>query len=101
MEWNDLTMQWKKFANKFISDFEKSLGFETKIKWDNAIKLIGFHVFGFFWSYFYAFPAKWQTIVYGESKNLSQHTSGRGRIAFATPGLAVNQASTEPKCLAP
>lgn len=46
--------------------FEKSLGFQNDLKWDSLILIFLYHVIGVYWSYFYAFPVKWQTLVFGE-----------------------------------
>ncbi|XP_045450321.1 acyl-CoA Delta(11) desaturase-like [Melitaea cinxia] len=47
-----------------LQSFEKSLGFKNKIKWNNVIIIVLYHVIGIYWSYKYAFPAKWQTLVF-------------------------------------
>lgn len=49
-----------------LGKFEKSLGFKNNIKWDNLISIGLYHVFGVYWSYWYAFPVKWQTVVFGK-----------------------------------
>ncbi|XP_045450299.1 acyl-CoA Delta(11) desaturase-like [Melitaea cinxia] len=50
--------------SELFQSFEKSLGFKNKIKWNIAILIILYHVLGIYWSYKYAFPAKWQTLAF-------------------------------------
>ncbi|CAG4935565.1 unnamed protein product [Colias eurytheme] len=47
-----------------LRGFEKSLGFKNDIKWISAIAITLYHVAAVYWSYHYAFPAKWQTILF-------------------------------------
>nr|QLI61962.1 desaturase 7 [Streltzoviella insularis] len=47
-----------------LREFEKSLGFKNDIKWTNFILISLYHVVGVYWSYYYTFPVKWQTVVF-------------------------------------
>ncbi|KAJ2938428.1 hypothetical protein O0L34_g15667 [Tuta absoluta] len=51
------------FSERFRA-FEKSLGFKNEIKWDNTILIVLYHIFGVYWCYHYAFPVKWQSLVF-------------------------------------
>lgn len=46
--------------------FENSLGFKNDVKWDNFLLITLYHIIGIYWCYHYAFPMKWQTLVFGE-----------------------------------
>ncbi|CAB3245069.1 unnamed protein product [Arctia plantaginis] len=47
-----------------ISDIEKLFGFKNKIKWGASFKIISYHLFGIWWIWHYAFPAKLLTILF-------------------------------------
>ncbi|XP_053611892.1 acyl-CoA Delta(11) desaturase-like [Plodia interpunctella] len=61
MEWQ--TMKLTSFP-ELLRSFEKSLGFKNDIKWINFLAITLYHVFGFYWCFHYAFPVKWQTVVF-------------------------------------
>nr|XP_026493407.1 delta(9)-fatty-acid desaturase fat-6-like [Vanessa tameamea] len=44
--------------------FEKHLGFKNDVKWTTAILLFVYHIGAIYWCALYAFPVKFQTIVY-------------------------------------
>lgn len=46
--------------------FEKRLGFQNDIKWDNVIFIGLYHLIGAYWCYLYAFPVKWQSLLFGK-----------------------------------
>lgn len=56
----------KQLFSEMFRAFEKSLGFQNDIKWDNFILITLYHIIGVYWCYHYAFPMKWQTLVFGE-----------------------------------
>ncbi|XP_026326272.1 acyl-CoA Delta(11) desaturase-like [Hyposmocoma kahamanoa] len=47
-----------------IRAFENSLGIRNDIKWNNFILITLYHIIGVYWCYHYAFPAKWQTLIF-------------------------------------
>ena len=49
-----------------VQDFEKKLDFKNEIKWTSAIFISLYHVLAVYWCYHYAFPVKWQTLVFGK-----------------------------------
>ncbi|XP_026750207.1 acyl-CoA Delta(11) desaturase-like [Galleria mellonella] len=50
--------------SELFREFEKSLGFKNEIKWFLCIAIILYHLVGIYWCYHYAFPVKWQTLVF-------------------------------------
>lgn len=52
--------------SEIFRTFEKSLGFKNDIKWPSCIAIILYHIVGVYWVSCFAFPVKWQTIVFGE-----------------------------------
>lgn len=51
---------------EIIRLLEKHLGFKNEIKWASAIAIFLYHVLAVYWCYHHAFPAKWQTVLYGK-----------------------------------
>ncbi|XP_072938086.1 acyl-CoA Delta-9 desaturase-like [Epargyreus clarus] len=51
-------------VSELFRTFEKSLGFKNDVKWSSAIAIILYHIIGMYWCYYYAFPVKWQTLVF-------------------------------------
>lgn len=49
-----------------IRSIEKKLGLKSEIKWVNFCSINAFHIIGFYWSFHYAFPVKWQTVLLGK-----------------------------------
>ncbi|KAM3965560.1 acyl-CoA Delta(11) desaturase [Aphomia sociella] len=49
---------------EIFQKFETSLGFKNEIKWFTFIAITLYHIIGVYWCYHYAFPAKWQTLVF-------------------------------------
>ncbi|XP_014357435.2 acyl-CoA Delta(11) desaturase [Papilio machaon] len=49
---------------EILRGFEKQLGFKNEIKWSTAIPIILYHVLAVYWCYHFAFPVKWQTVLY-------------------------------------
>ncbi|KAG6444965.1 acyl-CoA Delta(11) desaturase [Manduca sexta] len=47
-----------------ISSLEKKLNFKNEIKWSMFFLITLYHVLGAFWCYYFAFPVKWQTLVF-------------------------------------
>lgn len=45
---------------------EKYLGFKNEIKWSSFIAITLYHIIGVYWCYYFAFPVKWQTLVFGK-----------------------------------
>lgn len=54
------------FFSERFRQFEKGLGFKNDIKWVNVILIGLYHVFGVYWCYHYAFPVKWQSLLFGK-----------------------------------
>lgn len=52
--------------SEILREFEKSLGFKNEIKWPSFIAITLYHIIGVYWCYNYAFPVKWQTLVFGK-----------------------------------
>ncbi|XP_063383395.1 acyl-CoA Delta(11) desaturase-like [Cydia fagiglandana] len=48
----------------WFRNFEKRLGFQNDIKWVNTILITLYHILFIYWPYHYAFPVKWQTVVF-------------------------------------
>lgn len=51
---------------EIVQNLEKNLGFKNEIKWVNFILISLYHIGGAYWCYYFAFPVKWQTVVFGE-----------------------------------
>lgn len=51
---------------EFLRGFEKKLGFKNEIKWNRLFFFVAYHVLAVYWCYEYAFPAKWQTLIFGK-----------------------------------
>lgn len=52
--------------SEIVQDFEKKLGFKNEIKWTSFILISLYHVLAVYWCYHYAFPVKWQSLVFGK-----------------------------------
>ncbi|XP_047506455.1 acyl-CoA Delta-9 desaturase-like [Pieris napi] len=52
-----------KLSETFLA-FEKKLGFQNDVKWTTAIALVLYHLVATYWCYNYAFPVKWQTVLF-------------------------------------
>ncbi|XP_075979495.1 acyl-CoA Delta(11) desaturase-like [Anticarsia gemmatalis] len=50
--------------SEIVQNIEKHFGFQNEIKWPNAIAIVLYHIIGVYWCYYYAFPVKWQTLVF-------------------------------------
>ncbi|XP_013140307.1 PREDICTED: acyl-CoA Delta(11) desaturase-like [Papilio polytes] len=50
--------------SEILRGFEKQLGFKNEIKWSTAIPIVLYHVLAVYWCYHYAFPVKWQTLLF-------------------------------------
>ncbi|KAJ0171766.1 hypothetical protein K1T71_012529 [Dendrolimus kikuchii] len=47
-----------------LNYIEKQINFQNKIKWSACLSVLFHHFFGAYWCYCYAFPVKWQSIVF-------------------------------------
>ncbi|CAH0687798.1 unnamed protein product [Spodoptera exigua] len=50
--------------SEIVQNFEKNLGFKNDIKWSSFIFITLYHVLAVYWCYHYAFPVKWQSLVF-------------------------------------
>ncbi|XP_075972002.1 acyl-CoA Delta-9 desaturase-like [Anticarsia gemmatalis] len=58
----------EKEESKFLSKVravERWFGFQSDIKWTTSAIVLAFHALAAYWCYNYAFPAKWQSVVFG------------------------------------
>ncbi|KAL4704467.1 hypothetical protein ACJJTC_019566 [Scirpophaga incertulas] len=47
-----------------LKSFEKFLGFKNEIKWLSFVAITLYHIVGVYWCYHYAFPVKWQSLLF-------------------------------------